>query len=336
MTVASWIPQAQRISLPYVASGALILLLFGVASNHLSRFSDALPQPRELRGESTIVRFSDINCSWASDARSPACRKAAKEAIRRAGHRIRVLNRLEGTDEEEYQNLSLCKLTEPGESTWSVHKICDYPPQQHGECTFYSFGISTEYAFDRDLATRWGCSGYAFDPSTDHRSTLTDRVLFFQIGATTLSESQSEKYNWGKPWFVSSVPEIQKFFKHDQIDVLKMDCEGCEYALARDVAEHNPSFFHNVRQFTIEIHISKVWIKDSEHVHNLGLLFLQLEDAGLELMDADLEPCWTGHEAAGCDEEMVELGFPCKQLIMCQNYIFARKDERGTKWGKIR
>lgn len=32
----------------------------------------------------------------------------------------------------------------------------------------------------------------------------------------------------------------------------QMDCEGCEYALARDVLAEDPAFFHHVSQFAVE------------------------------------------------------------------------------------
>jgi len=185
--------------------------------------------------------------------------------------------------------------------------------------SFLSFGIANDYSFDTDLANKATCSGLALDPTIKHNSMLNDRVWFLCMGATTLEDPPAG-------WMVTSVPGILKFAHWESIDVLKMDCEGCEYAIARDVLAEDPELFKRVGQFAIEIHISKKWIQSMEHLLNLGKLFVLLEDAGLSLITAELTTCLDVDEAPGCHEKLLELNFPCSQHHMCQNYLFARSE----------
>ena len=108
------------------------------------------------------------------------------------------------------------------------------------------------------------------------------------------------------------------------LNVLKLDCEGCEYALAREISLTNPHFFEKVGQFALEIHVSKFWITDKEHEHGLGILFYLLEQAGLKIFHAEIVACSYDHEVYGCPSTFEQIGFPCGIGKMCHNYLFAR------------
>lgn len=81
-------------------------------------------------------------------------------------------------------------------------------------------------------------------------------------------------------------------WKDDQwVDALMMDCDGCEYSLAKDVFLEDPSFPHKIGQLTIEIHVSRIWLNSTEHTYSFGKLLKQLEDAGVYLADAEVGGC---------------------------------------------
>jgi hypothetical protein len=117
------------------------------------------------------------------------------------------------------------------------------------------------------------------------------------------------------------------------VNFLKMDCEGCEYALARDVVREDPGFFNKVDQLAIEIHVSKRWLEDEETLYHLGLLYELLKQAGLELQNFNLNGCSPKDEAAGCRPELEALDFPCgiDKLYSstsgnsCHNALFTRQ-----------
>ncbi len=118
------------------------------------------------------------------------------------------------------------------------------------------------------------------------------------------------------------------------INVLKMDCEGCQFALARDVAVLDPFFFNRVDHFLVEVHISKTWIKDEIHVHYLGLLYHMhmLFNSGFQLSDATilLTGCAPADEAPGCPPGLRNVDYPCEMGKMCHNYICFRNHREGS------
>ena len=107
---------------------------------------------------------------------------------------------------------------------------------------------------------------------------------------------------------------------------MKMDCEGCEYALPRDVLLEDPLFFHKVDQLSVEIHLtkSKMFMKDDEAFYYFGLLMQMLMDAGMEVQTIDVTSCHNRDEKLGCNERLKQIGYPCGKKNSCQNILFAR------------
>ena len=155
-------------------------------------------------------------------------------------------------------------------------------------------------------------------------------MLYFGLGANMLPvdvatlRTQPGQSNPLTRWQLISPIQVSHMFNHRAIDVLKMDCEGCEFAIARDVALHQPRFFSRVGQFAIELHLSKFFASTDEHIHYLGLLFYILEREGLILVDARIERLHPKHESYGCDDKLVAANFPCGKRQMGHNYLFAR------------
>ena len=213
---------------------------------------------------------------------------------------------------------SQCNIIPAGHG-WGRHSLCQF--KSSSSCRFISFGISNDYSFDRFLAHNKSCDGVALDPSVVHSSQLFisgGEVLFFKVGAKMLDFP--DIYN--NRWLMTSVPSLIKFLKYDHLDVLKMDCEGCEYSLARDIALEDPAFFNKIDQFALETHTSKIWVKSARHAHYLGLLFAMLDASGLKLRLYEQGNCGHADESVGCDDSFLKAGYECKYL--CSNYLFAR------------
>jgi hypothetical protein len=192
-------------------------------------------------------------------------------------------------------------------------------------CYFYSFGISTDYSFDIDVANSTGCMGFAADPTVTHPSKLHPAIFFTQTAANTYDAADIAQFH-----LRTSVPELRRLLGHDHITVLKMDCEGCEYSLARDILEHDLDFFHHVDQFAVEVHYSKLWLKNKVHLYAFAALISLLEEAGLELIHFGLGGCAPSDQASGLIPElsMVHLVKSVVrsngQELHCHNYLFAR------------
>lgn len=211
------------------------------------------------------------------------------------------------------RNSSVCPPQGFGHG-WGLHELCLLPRPK--PCIFYSFGIAHDFSFDVDVSRRLDCSGFAFDPTVTHPSALAPTILFFKVGARLLDSFEN--------WTWTSVPAVRKWLRHERIHVLKMDCEGCEYSLARDIMEADPSFFMSVDQFSVEIHVSRFWIRTHQHIEMLALLFLLLDNAGFQLVSAHLGRCSKAHEAYGCPSALVATGYPCGDGMFCQNLLMVR------------
>ena len=141
----------------------------------------------------------------------------------------------------------------------------------------YSFGIGTDVSFDIGLIDLYGCKVHAFDPtprsfewlakqSFDSRLILHPIGLGQSDGATPFREPDKASYVSYSPGTTSDrhtllqvrrLRTIMRDLNHDNIDVLKMDIEGFEYASLEDVLNSNifpkiiaVEFHHRMYGFT--------------------------------------------------------------------------------------
>lgn len=209
-----------------------------------------------------------------------------------------------------------CNLTSFGQG-WGAHSLCNSSPMS--PCHFFSFGISHDYSFDTDLAERWGCNGFAADPTVSHNSSLHRKVTFHEVGAAMLQSDVENEYE-----LTTTIPALLRWTNIPRLAALKMDCEGCEYSLSHDVLVEDPEFFMKIDQLAIELHMSRNWVKSRIHLYSLGMLLTLLDDAGLVLQDAEIVACGQQHERMGCMEELISVGYPCGSGRSCHNLLFAR------------
>lgn len=212
-----------------------------------------------------------------------------------------------------------CKAETIGKG-WSGHHLCPELLEDLNTCQFFSFGIARAYSFEKDLADRFHCHGFASDPTTQYPSNIYKNVTFQQLGAQLLQpnmEQSSDQSN--QPWWVANIPLLKKTLGVPHLNVLKMDCEGCEYALARDIIKDDPTFFDHVDQFAVEIHLAKEWLKDKETLYYYGILLKLLHDSGLRLHHTQRASCAPEHTKTGCIED-----FLCESANRCHNYLFAK------------
>jgi hypothetical protein len=197
-----------------------------------------------------------------------------------------------------------CDLTQYG-TGWGRHALCG---KVH-DCRFASYGISTDYSFDKDLADN-GCTGILLDPTVAYAREIYPGLVFLQKGAPMLENVTFDTL---------SPDDVLLDWSNSSRFVLKMDCEGCEYKLA-DVAA---DFWFGVEQLAIEIHVGRLWMKDVNHLHQLEKLLRNMRRAGLELMDASIGGCAPADEGHGCLHQFSSSAI-CAPGKMCQNLLFAR------------
>lgn len=220
----------------------------------------------------------------------------------------------------------VCDLFVPG----SDHRLCGPPPPK--PCYFFSFGINNDPSYDIKLADEWGCRGFAADPTIVHPSQLHPLVTFHNLALTTLRANEEKLVRPEENWWYTSMPALRKFLKLDYVDIMKIDCEGCEIALSRDILSEDPTFLGHVGQMTIETHVTKAWINSTEELYYFGLLFPLLEEAGFTMVSSMVFGCNNRHEKYGCMPQFHEWGFSCglgpsrKKAWSCHDFLFVKKD----------
>lgn len=184
------------------------------------------------------------------------------------------------------------------------HMVCGPPPTTENSCKFLSFGIRDDPSFDIHLAETWNCRGFAGDPSITHPSKLHPAVTFHNVGLTMLRSNVEQRKDPSDEWILTSLPALRQFLGWNDLDIVKIDCEGCEVAMARDILAEDPTFLDHVGQISIETHATRTWVNTTEELYYYALQFPLLEDAGFELIWSDVFGCGR-HEHDGCRPEMV-------------------------------
>ena len=129
----------------------------------------------------------------------------------------------------------------------------------------YSFGIASQWTFE-DWAGSKGFEVHAFDPTTQfrsaHESHSAQNVHFHYMG---LGARRGKAETWSHHVYgtlggeVLPLDELVARLGHSSrpIQLLKIDCEGCEWEAFVDVATRAPAVIENVCTIILELHVSR-------------------------------------------------------------------------------
>lgn len=121
----------------------------------------------------------------------------------------------------------------------------------------YSFGIGEDISFDLSIIEKYGCQVFAFDPTPKsldwlEKQSLPSQFRYFGFGLADF-DGHADFFSPPNPNHVShtmikdiysgnsvqvevfKLQTIMQRMGHTQIDILKMDIEGAEYAVIHDV-----------------------------------------------------------------------------------------------------
>jgi hypothetical protein len=263
-----------------------------------------------------------------------------QQALDRVGNYLKKYGDMIG-HKKKIKKHGTCDLINIGLNIEGDHNLCGPAPPK--PCNFISFGINDDPSFDRILADRWGCRGFAGDPTVEHPSKLHPLVTFHNVGATLLMNNEEREVDKGgaEDWWLVSMPKMRFFLGLKHINIIKLDCEGCEVAFARDILREDPSYLHHVDQLSIETHVTRTWLDSREHVYYFGLHFALLEEAGFVLEWSNVFGCSKRHEVTGCMPELEQYGFPCGYKpwpahpnvvigVSCQDFLWKRYPEKAS------
>jgi hypothetical protein len=135
---------------------------------------------------------------------------------------------------------------------------CSFPPST--PCLVYSVGSNYDFSFENAVARgNPKCEIHTFDPTVEveksEKLALEPGALFHSLGVG----SEAPK---GSPGTVSSFSDIISTLGHsevDKIDILKIDCEGCEFShpfleFFEKCAENNGTTTPRIAQIQLEFH----------------------------------------------------------------------------------
>ena len=98
------------------------------------------------------------------------------------------------------------------------------------------------------LAEKWQCRGFAGDPTVPHPSKLHPLVTFHNVGASMLAANEERLNGKGgtEEWWDTSMTKLRFWLGINHVNIIKLDYEGCEFALARDILREDPTFLYSV------------------------------------------------------------------------------------------
>ena len=124
------------------------------------------------------------------------------------------------------------------------------------KCLVYSVGSSNQIEFEKSVHTYMkGCEIHTFDPTLKDDKFIGDEYATFHPWGLGL-DGKSKTLR-GKAWTSKSFATIIKELGHENrtIDVLKIDCEGCEYKTMPPLFDLISSGRIKVNQVLIELHL---------------------------------------------------------------------------------
>lgn len=161
---------------------------------------------------------------------------------------------------------------------WAGDHNCGFyivPELLHDKSVVYSFGVGEDISFDEDLIENFHCEVFAYDPTPRSKDFIQKKKLsplhFFDVGISDFDGTMDfyfpenneyvscSAYNrWGydeekrRPIQVpvNKLSTLMEKNHHEQIDLLKMDIEGSEYAVLDDLIKENIP----VTQICVEFH----------------------------------------------------------------------------------
>lgn len=152
----------------------------------------------------------------------------------------------------------------------SLRARCETDPHA---ATIYSFGVRGDISFETDLIQRTGCAIHAFDHTVFGLPQPVPGIEFAQVGLAPTDVAAP---------MLLSLPTLMQQRGHARIDMLKIDCEGCEWDVFQQL--NATGALPAIDQLFIELHFKQAHTNDpgpASGVRDVFAFFTALETAGL-------------------------------------------------------
>ena len=144
--------------------------------------------------------------------------------------------------------------------------VCNPQIIEENRCLVYSFGSLGEYDFENTISSRKHCEIHVFDPFNVGSPPKDQRITVHKVGIAEVSKDIHQRLRNGSlsndVVIMKSLPDIVRMLGHEgrNIDILKIDVEGCEYGVL-----DNASMWQELKNLKVsfdqvlaEIHIAGV------------------------------------------------------------------------------
>ena len=177
------------------------------------------------------------------------------------------------------------------------HKWLACPPLEAQDCLMVSIGIGMEWDFELQLAAR-GCEVHAFDPTIGlhaaHRKTADGlrrtfprlHFHFLGLGDSRVGSRAAAAYSRAAASndggvatdetgsSLGPVQQLDELLRGvgalgRSINVLKIDCEGCEWHAFRYLSQHRPHVLCRVTQLNLELHLFQSELRNGSDLPTL-------------------------------------------------------------------
>jgi len=120
-------------------------------------------------------------------------------------------------------------------------------------CLVYSIGSNNDIAFEEATYNHIGCEIHTFDPTLDKPFVGDKYATFHPWG---LGEDGAKMSGNRKDWVGMSMEHVLRELGHENrtIDILKIDCEGCEWTVLPVFFDLVASGKFQVNQVLVELH----------------------------------------------------------------------------------
>ncbi|GJP66900.1 hypothetical protein CLOP_g23778 [Closterium sp. NIES-67] len=239
---------------PYIVAGALLVVVFLGVQYNSSRSCDAELQLQRQAPEDSPGRISAaaLNHPYYSKAQNALdlelCRAEEAYAANKARREASLQNLLQPavlSVPDMLTKVIAPMYPCPREQRLGVWGeggkwVCMLPTAFQSRPVVYSVGSKESYSFEEDIAKATGATPLTFDPfisqDAQQRMLALPFLRYFPEGLSGRAKLFKNRKMFSNYTFFT-LPELMSTHHTTYIDVLKIDCEGCEIEVIRDLEQ---------------------------------------------------------------------------------------------------
>ena len=148
-------------------------------------------------------------------------------------------------------------------------------------CLVYSVGSNNDVAFEMTVDKFLGCETHTFDPTISN-FVGGDYATWHPWGlGVDGAKARHESFEWEGKSFDTIIEALGH--QNRTIDILKIDCEGCEWSTMPPLFESIAAGTIKVHQIQVEMHIAGMDTSDPRNLSLRNIFFQKLDKAKMRI-----------------------------------------------------